>query len=323
MYGIKYIKSEPTNYILHYKGEKLIKEGRGLSFFYFAPTSTIILVPIGSADIPFIIQEQSSDFQEITIQGNFTYQITNPKATSELLDFSIETTNNGFTYKSEDPEKLSAKITNIVRVLIKSEIQKLNLKSLLKESDKIVKSVKELLKDSESLRSSGVSILDFSILAIKSNPETAKALEAEVREEILRSADEAIYIRRNSAVEQERKIKENELKTELSVDQKRREINEKKMEASISVEEKRQKLVDVKTINMKKEADAQEYATTAAIKPLMKLDPKALQVLASSNMNPQQVISSAFKEIAENASNIGTLNITPDLLNNLMNQQKK
>ena len=42
------------------------------------------------------------------------------------------------------------------------------------------------------------------MLAIKPKRHTARALEAEAREALLRRADEAIYSRRNSAVEQER-----------------------------------------------------------------------------------------------------------------------
>ena len=62
------------------------------------------------------------------------------------------------------------------------------------------------------------------MLAVKPKPETAKALEAEAREALLRRADEAIYTRRNAAVEQERMIKENELATEIAVENKKHQI---------------------------------------------------------------------------------------------------
>ena len=48
---------------------------------------------------------------------------------------------------------------------------------------------------------------------------------------MFREADEAIYARRNSAVEQERAIKENELNTEIAVENKKRQIRETQMDA--------------------------------------------------------------------------------------------
>ena len=84
----------------------------------------------------------------------------------------------------------------------------------------------------------------------------SKALQADAREELLRKADEAIYARRNSAVEQERKIKENELNTEIAVQQKQRQVRETQMAAEIAVEEQRATLVDHKVQNERKEAEA-------------------------------------------------------------------
>ena len=65
------------------------------------------------------------------------------------------------------------------------------------------------MKNNKEINSLGIEVLGLSLLAIKPSPETQRALEAETREQILQEADDAIYTRRNSAVEQERKIKEN------------------------------------------------------------------------------------------------------------------
>jgi hypothetical protein len=67
----------------------------------------------------------------------------------------------------------------------------------------------------------GVEIIGASVLKVKPTPETARALEARAREAILREADEAIYERRKSAVENERAIRQGELDTEVAVEQKR------------------------------------------------------------------------------------------------------
>ena len=71
------------------------------------------------------------------------------------------------------------------------------------------------------------------------------------------------------------------------------------------------------------EADAQAYSIDASLKPLAKLDPAVLQVLAVQNTDPRLMASLALKEIAQNASKIGNLNISPDLFELLMRDTPK
>ena len=73
--------------------------------------------------------------------------------------------------------------------------------------------------------------------------------------------------------------------------------------------------------NSKTRADAQAYLVDATLKPLAQLDPKALQVLAARNVDPRLMIAMAFQEIATNATKVGNLNISPDLLQTLLEQQ--
>lgn len=75
MFGIKFIKVQPTTYLLQYRGGKIVREGLGHSFFYYAPTTSLVAVPVASADVPFIFQETTGDFQNVTIQGQVTYRV--------------------------------------------------------------------------------------------------------------------------------------------------------------------------------------------------------------------------------------------------------
>ena len=95
------------------------------------------------------------------------------------------------------------------------------------------------LRSSEAVQMLGVTILDATIVAIKPTPEIGRALEAEAREGLQRQSDEAIYARRNAAVEQERRIKESELQTEVAIQEKQRQIRETRMAADIAIEEQR------------------------------------------------------------------------------------
>jgi choline dehydrogenase-like flavoprotein len=111
----------------------------------------------------------------------------------------------------------------------------------------------------------------------------AKALEAEFREALSRKADEAIYARRAAAVEQERKISENELATKVTLEQRRAE------------------LVDLEGTNAQKQADFEANATRTRLAPYRDQDPRML-------------LAMGFQAMGERASEIKQLTITPELL---------
>ncbi len=339
MFGIRFIKVQPNDCVLHYSNGRLAHEGNGLAFFYFSPTSSLVLVPMASVDVPYIFEEVTSDFQEITIQGQITYRIADPKQVSQLLNYTLNSS--GKAYVSDDPAKLPQRVINHVQVLMHGALKGLPLREALTAADRLVAQVRERIRSSEALLALGLEVLDLSILAIKPKPETARALEAEAREQLLREADEAIYSRRNAAVEQERAIKENELNTEIAVENKKRQIREAQMEAEKSIQQKarqlrqadmagqialegrRKGLVALATENSRREADARAYGIAAAMKAFAEVDPKVLQALASAGMDPGQLVAQAFRDLAEGADRIGQLNVTPDLLRELLQPRTK
>src|SRR5204863_6312808 len=102
MFGIRYYKAAPTTFVLQYAGGRVRREGTGLSFFYFAPQTTLVAVPVGSTDVPFIFQETAADFQAVTVQGHLTYRVTDPRRLAGLLDYSLKPSGE---YASDDPDK--------------------------------------------------------------------------------------------------------------------------------------------------------------------------------------------------------------------------
>jgi hypothetical protein len=315
MFGVKFLKAPPTTYILQYKAGKIVREGAGLSFFYFAPTSEIVSIPLASTGVPFIFNEVSADFQDAAIQGELTYRVTDPKTLSAVLDYSVDRWGR---HRTDDPTKLNDRLIHATQILARSFTQKRLLNELLVQSDLLIEEVLAGLQKSPVVSMLGVEVLGLSILGIKPTPEMSKALQATAREELLRKADEAIYARRNAAVEQERVIKENELNTEIAVEQKRRTVRETQMAAEIAVEEERAKLVERKIENERKEADSRAHALQVTLEPLKSVDWRTLMAASSGAADPKLMIALAFRELAENADKIGELNVTPDLLNSLV-----
>ncbi|WAM25596.1 SPFH domain-containing protein [Myxococcus sp. NMCA1] len=312
---IGYMKAAPTTYVMQFEAGKVVREGAGLSFFYWKPSATLVSVPLSSADVPFVFNEVTRDFQAVTLQGQLTWRVTDPRRLASLLDYSLGPTGR---YHSDDPEKLEERLVQVAQVRARSVVQGLTLREVLVRSDAIEQQVLAALAVAEPVKALGVEVMAFSLLSVKPAPEMARALEAEAREALQRNADEAIYARRNAAVEQERRIKESELATELAVEARQRQIREAKMAADIAVEEQRAALMTRWSDNERQAADARAYALEKTLAPVRGVDWKTLMATSAGGGDPALNIALAFREMAENAQRIGELNVSPDLLRSLV-----
>jgi hypothetical protein len=338
MFGIRFIKAQPTTYLMKYRAGTVVAEGTGLSALYYAPVTTLVAVPVGSRDAAFIFPLIARDFQTLTVQGQVTYRVSEPRKAASMLNFTLKP--DGRTYESDDPEKLPERILGSVEVLAQQAIKELTLKDALQASDRIADIIAAGLRGRADIEALGLEILGVAIRGIKPTPDTAKALEAQAREAILKNADEAIFARRNFAVEQERAIRESELDTEIAVEQKKRSIRETQMDAEASVAAKRNELreagmaadivlegkrkdfVGLNAENTRTLADAEAYRVGALMKIFEGVDTRVIQALAAAGMQPGQLIAQAFSGIAEKAEKIGQLNVSPDLLSQLIEKPK-
>ena len=335
MFGIRYFKFQPSEYVLRYKKGNLIAEGTGLSFFCYTPPTSIAVLPAGSIDIPFIFEEGTSDFQTVTMQGQLTYKIADPQKTASMLDYSIRF-NRNMDYRSDDPHKLPKRLSDIVKVLAKKHLEQMSLYQAVRSSEALGEKIFSELCSREEINQLGLEVLGLSILAVLANKETERALEAQTREQILKTSDDAVYERRNASIEQERHIQENEYNTEISIENKKRQVRETQLEAQqseqlkvnqlreeqllyeIRLEEKRKELVALASQNAKEQADAKAYSLSVMMQALQGADATVVQSLVSLGMNPDKLMALAFQGIAENAQKIGQLNITPDLLREIV-----
>lgn len=332
MFGLRYAKVSPSTYLIQYRNGQIVREGAGLAFFYFAPSTSLVSIPLESVDAPFIFTEVSADFQEVTVQGQVSYRVIDPKRLAGLMNFTQAADGE---HVSEDPQRLPQRVVNAVQVGLGTVISARPLEALLRESAQLAPSVREHLRGPEGIASLGLELVDLTVLAVRPNPDTARALEATVREQILKQADDATYRRRNAAIEQERAIRENELNTEIAVEAKKRQIREAQLEAEraalekqqeikqldmsgrIELEDRNKALVALRGENAQREADVRAYAMAAMLGTVRDLDPKLLQALNLGHADPSALIATAFQGLAENAERIGELNISPELLQQL------
>ena len=282
---LRHYKGEPNVYVIRYRAGKILEHGPGLDFWYLSYNTSIAAVPAVTQDAPFIFNEATANFQEVAIQGQLTYRLESPLDAARMLDFTVDPRNG--RYRSKDPERLTQRVINAVQTHTRKGVIDFTLEQALTQVKELARGVLERVRTEPALETLGVVVESIYFLAVTPKPEMQKALEAEYREHLQRNADRAIYERRTAAVEEERKIRQSELETDIDLEVRRKDLVAMQAENSLKLAEA--------------EAKADE----------MKLDPYA-------NLAPQALAGLAFKEFAGNAGNIGNLSITPDMLSQII-----
>ena len=160
---LSYVKIPATHYALHYQQGLIRHEGPGLSFFYYSPSATIVSVPLGSTDAPFAFQESTADFQAVTVQGQLTYRVADPKKVAGQLDFSLG--RNG-QYLADGLEKLQERLVKSAQVAARAVTQRMTLPEVLTSATAIGAEVADALKNSELIAGLGVEILDLAVISV-------------------------------------------------------------------------------------------------------------------------------------------------------------
>lgn len=281
---IKYYKGDPSTFLIGHKGGKAQHYGPGKSLWYIPHNTTLATVPVLSQVAPFIFTEATANFQEVSIQRQLTYRLTDPVKAAQFLDFTLDSKGN---YRSRDLETLTQRIVNTVQAYTRSGVNVLVLEDALSKVKDISGSVLAKLREEPDLQALGVFIENLHFTSVNATPEMRKALEADYRESLQKRADQAIYDRRAAALEEERKLKQRELDTE------------------VELEDRRKDLVDMQAQNNLTLAEADAKAEELKLNPYGELEPQAL-------------VGLALKEWAANAGTVGNLSIGADVLSQLI-----
>ena len=335
--AIQYRKFQPNEYVMAVKKGKVIRKGLGLSVLYNTMQTSLLVIPATEADVSFAFDDiLTADFQKVSIQGDVSYVIEGYEKAAALVDFTFRTARaEAAEAKKEASLALQRRITNRAKGYIARFINEMDVRKAVVSCNNLAAYLADALREDEMIQSLGLRIITVAVLGIVPQPDMRKALEAAAREQILKEQDDALYKRRNAAIEQERAIKENELNTEIRVAEKQKEQEEKKMEtrrmlqerqaeidtanmeAQIALEEKNRELVDLQTENERKKAEAKLYEVREVMESLSHMDPEIVKAFAFSGMDSGRLIAQAFQAMGEHAEKIGTLNVTPDLLSSL------
>ena len=296
MFGIGYFKAQPTEFVRKVAGGRVKREGQALSFYYLKRRTSIVVVPVSSADAAFVFNEQTGNYQAVTIRGQLTYRIVEPRRTIEMLNYVVDPKRRA--HVSQDPERLEQRIVVAVQMETRRQVEGKSLEEVLGNAASISAEVQEEVGSRALLAPLGVELLSLNFTSVSPNPEVGKALEAEYRETLLRRADEAIYARRAAAIEEEGKIKSNEL------------------EGEISLARERERLIDLEAANDRKVSQA--WGERRELEAGFTARASEMELAPYRDLDPRKVLALAMRDIGNNADKIGNLNITSEVLADLL-----
>lgn len=292
MFGYRYFKSRPTEHVFFFSGGRLSREGLGLSGFVFAPFATAAAVPTDSRDDVFAVEAVSSDYQAVTIQGLISHRVADPAAAIQRQDFSVDLRT--WLPNGEPMKQIAERLKAIAQTAARESLGRITLEAALTRSESLARTIIETIRADGSVSGAGIAVERVLVLSIKPAPEIRKALEAGLREQLLRQADAAVFERRRAAAADEHELK---LKNEEDA----RQLAQAELANAQALEAERKALADRRAQTMAAEAEAEAVAQRARLRPWAELAPATVAAMA-------------FKDWANNAKALQSLTLSSDVM---------
>jgi regulator of protease activity HflC (stomatin/prohibitin superfamily) len=311
----RHLRAEPTSYVRHLHKGEVAHEGPGLAFWFRPLTAALSQVPIDDREQPLLFHARTADFQDVTVQATVTYRVVDPALAATRIDFGIDPV--WGTWRATPLEQLGGLLTELAQQHTLDLLAGMTLTRALAEGLAAVRGrLTTGLADDGRLAETGLAVVDVRVVAVRAEPDVERALQTPTREQVQQEADRATYERRALAVESERAIAENELQNQIELARR-----EEQLVAQRGQNARRKAEEDAATDGIAADAEAarerllaEAGADTTRLLGLAQAEARAALLDAYKEIEAAKIIGLALKDLAENLPEIGTLNITPDLL---------
>lgn len=213
---LRHLRAEPNQFILHYKGGRVVRNGAGIAYFFNPLSAAVAQIPVEDCETTFLLNERSGDFQEVAVQCTLAYRIVDYARAAGRLNFTISLTTGAWI---ERPlERLAALWSQKALEPVRRFVAGAPVVEVVQRGAELIRAaLDEALRADPEIGGIGLELVTVQVSRVAPTAELEKALQTPTREGIQQKADEAIFARRALAVEKERAIKENELATELEL----------------------------------------------------------------------------------------------------------
>lgn len=311
----RHLRSNPTNYIVHARKGKVRHRGPGAAFYFRALNAAISEVPIAENELSMLFGARTQDFQEVSVQATVTYRFGDPTVAASRIDFSIDPYSGRWIGKPL--EQVGTRITELAQQYAVEHISSLPLVDVLGAGIPKVRAVTaEGLAGDERLAETSVVVVAVRIVSIRPQADLERALETPVRERVQQDADAASYERRAQAVERERTIAENELQSKIELATREQQLvqQEGANAQRRATEEAATALIASKASAERAKLESAARADSTRVIGKASAESEAARLAAYAGVEPAVLTALALQELAKHLPEIGTLNLTPDVL---------
>lgn len=312
---LRHLRVEPTAHIRTLRRGKVVRDGRGLAFWFIPLTAVMSEVPLDDRDLPLLFHARTADFQDVAVQATVTYRIVDPALAAQRIDFSIDTDTG--VWRSTPLEQVAGMLTESAQQHGLDLLGRTTLEAALVDGISTVRDrMATGLADDTRLTDTGIAAIGVRVVAIRPEPEVERALQTPAREQVQQEADRATFERRALAVERERAIGENELQTKIDLARREEELV---AQDGANQRLKTQEIwaADAIATEARARRDVQLAEAKAQATRLVgdaKAAAEAARLAAYRDLSEATLLGLAVKELAANLPKIEHLVLTPDLL---------
>ncbi len=309
----RHLRSDASSHINRYRAGRIVKSGRGLAFWFDPSNSSIVEVPMDDRELPFLLKGQSKDHQDVTVQGNIVWRVSDPTKIGERVDFSINLSNGKLVGKPID--QINSMIVTLTRRFTSVYVKGHDVRDLLEKGVAPLQGELEagFAKD-QTLPAMGLELVNVSVANVAASSELSRALQTPTFERLQQQADEATFARRALAVEKERAIAENELNNQVELATRQKSLIERENENA-----RTKSLSAAETLKIEAEAEANQIRVIEQAK----LETERERLAIYGDLPPMVLLGMAAQEFAGKLQNIDNLSITPDMLSGVVSQIQK
>jgi regulator of protease activity HflC (stomatin/prohibitin superfamily) len=318
---LRHLRSDTSSHVLHYKGEKLVRSGRGVSFWFLPLSSSVAEIPVDDREVSLIVHGRSSDYQDVAVQGVVTYRVVDPRIVSQRVDFTIDLVTGAHT--KQPLEKIALLLAQMSHQHAWTYIATTPVKTILAEGHaRIREAVESALREDTSIHDMGIEIVSVRVSSVAPTPELEKALEAPTREHIQQVSDEAAFARRAMAVDKERAIQENALKNQIELAKREEELigqrgANTRQEATEKAEAER---IGAAAAAARAEIEGEAKASSIRMVEGAKVDVERARIETFQNLPTSVMMGMAAQELAGKLRSIDHLNIGEGALGPMLQQ---
>ena len=312
---LAHVRGAPSAQQLLWKGGKLRRSGRGLTFWFQTLSANLAEVPLDDRELAFLFHARTADFQDAVCQGVITYRVADPEALAARIDFSLDLQTG--LYVETPLDQIADRLTQLAQQHVWGIVNGAVLAELLANGvERLRRAIGAGLETDEGLREMGLAVVSIRVSSIQPDATVEKALQTPTRESIQQQADEATFARRALAVEKERAIAENELKNRIELARRQTQLVDQE---GLNERRRAEEVAAAAHIEAQAAADRTRITAAASAESLHAIEGERValekeRISAYGALPPSALLALAAREFAAKIERIEHLNLSPDLL---------